>query len=166
MLPGVLTAVPSAIVLTVGRVVTFPAAKDACIQFAPAGSTPITLIFGFNNFARVETPCKSATTDRYKNIFYQRKLFEDFHCDRALTGCNCEIIEWMNKCISLFLCELISFLTCLIVHISVKYNLCAVALGTVYFDERCCGRHDNDCLCIHNILQHRQHPARDFLRRQ
>ena len=59
LLPGVLTAVPSAIVLTVGRVVTFPAAKDACIQFAPAGSTPITLIFGFNSFARVETPVAS-----------------------------------------------------------------------------------------------------------
>ena len=59
LLPGVFTAVPSAIVLTVGSVVTFPAAKDACIQFAPAGSTPIALIFGFNNFASVETPVAS-----------------------------------------------------------------------------------------------------------
>ena len=59
LLPGVLTAVPSAMVLTVGRVVTFPASKDACMQAAPAGSTPITLIFGFNNFARVDTPVAS-----------------------------------------------------------------------------------------------------------
>ena len=59
LLPGVLTAVPSAIVLTVGSVVTLPAFKDACIQFAPCGSTPITLIFGFNSFASVETPVAS-----------------------------------------------------------------------------------------------------------
>ena len=56
LLPGVLTAVPSAIVLTVGSVVTFPASKDAFIQLAPAGSTPITLIFGFSIFASVDTP--------------------------------------------------------------------------------------------------------------
>jgi len=59
LLPGVFTAVPSAIVLTLGRVVTFPALKEACIQFAPAGSTPITLIFGFNSFASVDTPVAS-----------------------------------------------------------------------------------------------------------
>ena len=29
------------------------------MQFAPAGSTPITLIFGFKSFARVETPVQS-----------------------------------------------------------------------------------------------------------
>ena len=29
------------------------------VQFAPAGSTPITLIFGFKSFARVETPVQS-----------------------------------------------------------------------------------------------------------
>ena len=30
-----------------------PFSRDACIQFAPAGSTPITLIFGFRSFASV-----------------------------------------------------------------------------------------------------------------
>ena len=57
--PGVLTAVPSAIVLTDGSVVTFPSLKDTCIQFAPAGSTPMTLILGFNSFASVDTPVAS-----------------------------------------------------------------------------------------------------------
>ena len=32
---------------------------DSCMQFAFAGSTPITLIFGFNSFASVETPVAS-----------------------------------------------------------------------------------------------------------
>ena len=59
LLPGVFTAVPSAIVFTVGSVVTFPAANEACIQFAPAGSTPITLIFGLSSFASVDTPVDS-----------------------------------------------------------------------------------------------------------
>ena len=54
--PGVFTAVPSAIVLTEGSVVTLPFLMDSCMQFAFAGSTPITLIFGFNSFASVETP--------------------------------------------------------------------------------------------------------------
>ena len=54
--PGRFTAVPSAMVFTWGSVNTFPSFKDSCIQLAPAGSTPMTLIFGFNSFARVETP--------------------------------------------------------------------------------------------------------------
>ena len=57
--PGVFTAVPSAIVFTVGSVVTLPFLNDSCIQFAPAGSTPITFIFGFRSFARVDTPVAS-----------------------------------------------------------------------------------------------------------
>ncbi len=57
--PGVFTAVPSAMVSTLFRVVTFPAAKDACIQFAPAGSTPMTLILGFSSLASVDTPVAS-----------------------------------------------------------------------------------------------------------
>ena len=57
--PGVLTAVPSAIVSTFGSVTTLPASKDAFIQLAPAGSTPITLMFGFNSLASVETPAAS-----------------------------------------------------------------------------------------------------------
>ena len=59
LVPGVLTAVPSAMVLTVGSVVTFLFVRDYCMQFAPAGSTPITLILGFNSFTRVETPVES-----------------------------------------------------------------------------------------------------------
>ena len=59
MLPGVLTAVPSAIVLTVGSVVTFPFFKEACRQLAPAGSTPITLILGLRSLASVDTPVAS-----------------------------------------------------------------------------------------------------------
>ena len=33
--------------------------KDTCMQLAPAGSTPMTLIFGFSSFASVETPVAS-----------------------------------------------------------------------------------------------------------
>ena len=57
--PGVFTAVPSAIVFTLGKVVTLPFLNDSCIQLAPAGSTPITLIFGFKSFASVDTPVAS-----------------------------------------------------------------------------------------------------------
>ena len=47
---------PSAMVFTVGSVTTFPASKEAFMQLAPAGSTPMTLILGFKSFARVDTP--------------------------------------------------------------------------------------------------------------
>ena len=57
--PGVFTAVPSAIVFTLSSVVTSPRRTDSCIQFAPAGSTPITLIFGFKSLTKVETPVAS-----------------------------------------------------------------------------------------------------------
>ena len=59
MEPGVFTAVPSAMVSTKGKVTTSPFLKDSCIQLAPAGSTPITLILGLSNFANVETPVAS-----------------------------------------------------------------------------------------------------------
>ena len=52
-------AVPSAMVLTPGRLTTWPAFKDSCIQFAPSGSTPITWIFGLSIFASVDTPVHS-----------------------------------------------------------------------------------------------------------
>ena len=71
LLPGVLTAVPSAMVLTCGSVVTFPAAKEACIQFAPAGSTPMTLIFGFRSFASVDTPVASPPPVSYTHLIGQ-----------------------------------------------------------------------------------------------
>ena len=58
-LPGVFTAVPSAIVSTFGRVTTSPALIDACIQLAPAGSTPITCILGLSSLASVDTPAAS-----------------------------------------------------------------------------------------------------------
>ena len=51
-----MTAVPSAIVLALGRVTTCPASREAFMQAAFAGSTPITRIFGFSIFARVATP--------------------------------------------------------------------------------------------------------------
>ena len=57
--PGVLTAVPSAIVLALGSVMTSPAFNEAFMQAAFSGSTPITLILGFNIFASVLTPVAS-----------------------------------------------------------------------------------------------------------
>ena len=59
LVPGVCTAVPSAIVLTGDTVVTSPFSKEAFIQAAPDGSTPMTLMFGFSSFASVETPVAS-----------------------------------------------------------------------------------------------------------
>jgi len=59
LLPGVLTAVPSAIVLALSNVTTFPALSEAFIHAASAGSTPITLIFGLSNLANVLTPVAS-----------------------------------------------------------------------------------------------------------
>ena len=35
------------------------ASRDACIQLAPAGSTPITRIWGFKSLAKVDTPVAS-----------------------------------------------------------------------------------------------------------
>ena len=49
----------SAIVFTLSSVVTSPRRTDSCIQFAPSGSTPITLIFGLSILANVETPVHS-----------------------------------------------------------------------------------------------------------
>ena len=59
LLPGVCTAVPSAIVFTCGRVTTSPFSRDAFIHAAPDGSTPMTLICGFRSFASVDTPVAS-----------------------------------------------------------------------------------------------------------
>ena len=57
--PGVFTAVPSAIVFALGSVTTSPALILAFIHAAFSGSTPITLILGFNSFANVLTPVAS-----------------------------------------------------------------------------------------------------------
>ena len=57
--PGVFTAVPSAIVLALGKVTTCPASKLAFMQAAFSGSTPITLILGFKSLASVLTPVAS-----------------------------------------------------------------------------------------------------------
>ncbi len=46
-------------VSTSGSVTTSPAFNEAFIQLAPAGSTPITIIFGLSSFASVETPAAS-----------------------------------------------------------------------------------------------------------
>ena len=43
-------------VLTCGSFTTWPASSDAFMQAAPAGSTPITLIWGFISLANVDTP--------------------------------------------------------------------------------------------------------------
>ena len=56
LLPGVFTCSTICNRIYTLSVTTSPALNEACIQFAPAGSTPITLIFGFNNFARADTP--------------------------------------------------------------------------------------------------------------
>ena len=49
MEPGVLTAVPSAMVFTPSKVTTLPASKDAFRQAAPAGSTPIDFAYSIHS---------------------------------------------------------------------------------------------------------------------
>ena len=93
------------------------------------------------------TGSQSASSDRNKDIIYERKLLNHFHSDGSLAGCNGQIIERVNKGIAMLCCKLVCFCTCLIVHISVQNNLSAVALGTLYFDERCGSRHYDDSLC-------------------
>ncbi len=73
------------------------------------------------------------------------------HSDGSLTGCNGQIIERVDKGIAMLCCQLVCLCTGLIVHISVQNNLSAVALGTVYFDERCGRRHHNDSLCTEHF---------------
>ena len=50
------TAVPSAMVLAEGIFTAWPASRAAVSEGAPAGSTPITRIFGLYSFAKVATP--------------------------------------------------------------------------------------------------------------
>ena len=54
--PGVFTAVPSATVSTLVNDTTLPAAKEAFIQAAASGSTPMTFTFGFTNLVASAAP--------------------------------------------------------------------------------------------------------------
>ena len=51
-----MTATPSAMVLAVGRVTTWPASRLAFMEAAPSGSTPMTVTLGLSSLARVDTP--------------------------------------------------------------------------------------------------------------
>ena len=110
LLPGVFTAVPSAMVFTVGSVVTFPAAKDACIQFAPAGSTPMTLIFGFNSLASVDTPVASPPppigTRMYSTSGSSLKI------SMAIVPCPVATARSSNGWINVYPCSLASSSAC------------------------------------------------------
>ena len=67
-------------VYAVGSVSTWPAFKDSCMQFAPAGSTPITLIFGFKQLCQGgNAGAESASSDRDQDIIYGRELLNDLH---------------------------------------------------------------------------------------
>ena len=93
------------------------------------------------------TCCKSASSDWNKNIIYKRKLLYDFHSNRTLAGCYCRIIKRMDKCIPFFLSKFQCISTCLIIYISFQNYVCTVTLGTFYFDQRCCCRHNDHCFC-------------------
>ena len=64
----------------------------------------------------------------------------------------------MNERVAVFLCQLISMGTCLVVHIPVKHHFRTVALRPVHLHERCRRRHNDDRLgskpgcCIGNAL--------------
>ena len=93
------------------------------------------------------TCCQSASSDRYKDIIYKRKLLYDFHCNGSLSCRNSRIVKRMDKGISFFFCQFQSISTGLIIDISLEDDFCAVALGALYLNKRCGRRHNNDCLC-------------------
>ena len=105
------------------------------------------------------TCCKSASTDRNQDIINKWKLLNDFHCDRTLSCCNCQVIKRMDKCISLFLGKLQCMCTCLIIYIAMQNNLCTIALCSLNLDQRSSCRHNDYCLysifmsCISNTLR-------------
>ena len=106
------------------------------MQFAPAGSTPITLIFGFKSFARVETPVQSASSDRDQDIIYGRQLLNDLHGNASLTGCHIQVIERMHKGVAVPAASSYAWSQALVEYISVQYNLRSIASGAVHLHER------------------------------
>ena len=53
----------------------------------------------------------------------------------------------MDKGIAFFFCQFQCIGTGLIIDISIENHFCTVALGAVYFDQRCGRRHNDHCLC-------------------
>ncbi len=82
------------------------------------------------------TCCESASSNRNKNIIDCRKLLDYLHCNTSLSCCYIQIIEWVDKSISVFISKLKCIFACFIIHISVKHNICSIALGSVYFNNR------------------------------
>ena len=90
--------------------------------------------------------CQTTAANWNKNIIYQWQILNHFHSDCSLSCCYAQIIKWMNKCITMLCCQFISFLTCLIINITVKNHFCTISLCTLYLDQRCGRRHDDNSL--------------------
>ncbi len=52
----------------------------------------------------------------------------------------------MNERISVLFCKLQCIFTCIIIYITMKHYLCAIALRAVHLDKRCRSRHYDHCL--------------------
>ena len=91
--------------------------------------------------------CQSASTDRHKNDIHCRQFLKDLHRNGALSGCHRKIIERMHKCHFTLLGNLQCFLIRLVIDTAIQHNLCTIASGTVYLDQRGCRRHYDHRLC-------------------
>ena len=87
---------------------------------------------------------KSAASDGHQNVVHQRQLLYNLHGNSSLAGGYRQIIEGMDKGIAVLLRQLIRILTRLIIHVAVKHDLSAIALGTLHLHQRRGGRHHND----------------------
>ena len=90
---------------------------------------------------------ESASADGNENVIYERKLLYDLHGNGSLSGGHRQIIEGMDKSVTMFLGQSVRMLTGFIVDVAVKYHLSAVALGALYFHQGSRRRHDDDCFC-------------------
>ena len=93
-----------------------------------------------------DTCCQTAASDRNQDIVHKRKLLDNFHGNGTLTCGNCRIIKRMDKGITLFLSQFQGMGAGLIIYITVKDYLCAIAFGSLNLDQRSSGRHDDHCL--------------------
>ena len=104
------------------------------------------------HFCKCRYTCdQSAATNWCKNIINGWKLLHNFHCNTSLTCYDVQIIKRMHKCTSALLGQFFGIRTGIIIDISVKNHLCAVAFCTIYFDQWCYCWH-NDCSLTSEFL--------------
>ena len=101
---------------------------------------------GIQQFYKSGDSCgQTASPDRNQDIIYQWKFFYNLHSNGSLTGSNCRIIKRMDKGIAVLFGQLVSMVTSLVIHISIKDYFRPIALSPFHFYQRCGSRHNNYC---------------------